>query len=202
MNTRLSLYPSVRRRLLLGGALALPWLAACTPKAQYKSIDITGAHYAQDFELPDTEGRVRRLADFKGRAVVLFFGYTQCPDVCPTTLQELTQARQMLGAKGEAVQGIFVTIDPERDTPEVLREYMKSFDASYVALVPSAEQLAVAAKHFKVYYKRVEGKTATSYTMDHTAASFVYDAQGRVRLYTRYGLGAQALADDLKLLLG
>ncbi len=108
----------------------------------------------------------------------------------------------MSGARGAAAQGILVTIDPERDTPEVLREYMKSFDASYVALVPSAEQLAVAAKHFKVYYKKSPGQTPTSYTMDHTAASFVYDAQGRIRLYTRYGLGAQALADDLKLLLG
>ncbi len=193
--------PCLHRRNLLLAGLSVP-LWGCGPKLSFKSIDITGANYAQDFELPDTGGRVRRLADFRGKVVVLFFGYTQCPDVCPTTLQELTQARQLLGAKGEAVQGIFVTIDPERDTPEVLREYMKSFDASYVALVPSAEQLAVAAKHFKVYYKKSPGQTPTSYTMDHTAASFVYDAQGRVRLYTRYGLGAQALADDLKLLLG
>lgn len=190
-----------RRRTLLGAGLTLP-LWGCGPKLHFKSIDITGANYALDFELPDTEGRLRRLADFRGKVVVMFFGYTQCPDVCPTTMQELTQARQMLGAKGDAVQGIFVTIDPERDTPEVLREYMKSFDTSYVALVPQAEQLATVAKDFKVYYKKSPGQTPSSYTMDHTAASFVYDAQGRIRLYTRYGLGAQALADDLKLLMG
>ena len=138
---------------------------------------------------------------FRGQAVVLFFGYTQCPDVCPTTLQELSQARQLLGPLGDRVQGVFVTLDPERDTPDVLRAYMQSFDAANVALVPNAEQLAQAAKNFKVYYKKTEGKTPTSYTMDHTAASFIFDPQGRIRLYTRYGLGAQALADDLRLLL-
>ena len=188
-----------RRRLM--GAAVLPWLVACGDKLSFKSIDITGANYALDFDLPDTEGRARRLSDFQGKAVVLFFGYTQCPDVCPTTLQELTQARQLLGPLGDRVQGLFVTIDPERDTADVLRAYMKSFDPSYVALVPSSDQLAQAAKHFKVYYKKSEGKTPTSYTMDHTAASFVYDPQGRIRLYTRYGLGAQALADDLRLIL-
>ena len=188
------------RRTWLAATAATACLAACDSKPAFQSIDITGANYAQDFELPDTEGRVRRLADFKGKVVVLFFGYTQCPDVCPTTLTELTQARQLLGPLGERVQGVFVTLDPERDTPEVLRNYMQSFDPSYVALVPSAEQLAQAAKHFKVYYKKSEGKTPTSYTMDHTAASFIFDAQGRIRLYTRYGLGAQALADDLRLL--
>ena len=191
---------SLQRRHLLGAAL-LPWLGACGDKLSFKSIDITGANYALDFDLPDTEGRARRLSDFQGKAVVLFFGYTQCPDVCPTTLQELTQARQLLGPLGDRVQGLFVTIDPERDTADVLRAYMQSFDPSYVALVPSSVQLAQAAKHFKVYYKKSEGKTPTSYTMDHTAASFVYDPQGRIRLYTRYGLGAQALADDLRLIL-
>jgi protein SCO1 len=191
----------LKRRTLLSITAAAGLLSACDgAKLAFKSIDITGANYAQDFELPDTEGRVRRLADFKGKVVVLFFGYTQCPDVCPTTLTELTQARQLLGPLGERVQGVFVTLDPERDTPEVLRRYMQSFDPSYVALVPNAEQLAQAAKHFKVYYKKSEGKTPTSYTLDHTAASFIFDDQGRIRLYARYGLGAQALADDLKLL--
>jgi protein SCO1/2 len=191
----------ILRRTLLTATAAASLLAACdSAKPAFKSIDITGANYAKDFELPDTEGKVRRLADFKGKVVVLFFGYTQCPDVCPTTLTELTQARKLLGPLGERVQGVFVTIDPERDTPEVLRQYMQSFDPGYVALVPNAEQLAAAAKHFKVYYKKAEGKTPTSYTMDHTAASFVFDAQGHIRLFTRYGLGAQALADDISLL--
>jgi protein SCO1/2 len=190
-----------RRRRYLWACLSGLGLAACGQKLAFKSIDITGANYARDFELPDTEGKIRRLADFKGKVVVLFFGYTQCPDVCPTTLQELTQARQLLGPLGERVQGIFVTIDPERDTPEMLRNYMQSFDPGYVALVPNAQQLEQAAKDFKVYYKKAAGKTPTSYTMEHTAASFVFDPQGRIRLFTRYGLGAQALADDLKLLL-
>jgi protein SCO1/2 len=189
------------RRRYLWACLSGLGLAACGQKPAFKSIDITGANYARDFELPDTEGKMRRLADFKGKVVVLFFGYTQCPDVCPTTLQELTQARQLLGPLGERVQGIFVTIDPERDTPEMLRNYMQSFDPGYVALVPNAQQLEQAAKDFKVYYKKAAGKTPTSYTMEHTAASFVFDPQGRIRLFTRYGLGAQALADDLKLLL-
>ena len=189
-----------RRRVLIAGVAGLG-LVACAPKEAFKSIDITGANYARDFELPDTEGKLRRLADFKGKVVVLFFGYTQCPDVCPTTLQELTQARQLMGPLGDRVQGIFVTIDPERDTPEMLRNYMQSFDPGYVALVPNAQQLEQAAKDFKVYYKKAAGKTPTSYTMEHTAASFIFDPQGRVRLFTRYGLGAQALADDLKLLL-
>ena len=190
-----------RRRRYLWACLSGLGLAACGQKPAFKSIDITGANYARDFELPDTEGKIRRLADFKGKVVVLFFGYTQCPDVCPTTLQELTQARQLLGPLGNRVQGIFVTVDPERDTPEMLRTYMQSFDPGYVALVPNAQQLAQAAQDFKVYYKKAAGKTATSYTMEHTAASFVFDPQGRIRLFTRYGLGAQALADDLKLLL-
>ena len=189
-----------RRRILIAGVAGLA-LAACAPREAFKSIDITGANYARDFELPDTEGKLRRLADFKGKVVVLFFGYTQCPDVCPTTLQELTQARQLMGPLGDRVQGIFVTIDPERDTPELLRNYMQYFDPGYVALVPNAQQLEQATKDFKVYYKRSAGKTPTSYTMEHTAASFIFDPQGRVRLFTRYGLGAQALADDLKLLL-
>jgi protein SCO1/2 len=189
------------RRRYLWACLSGLGLAACGQKPAFKSIDITGANYARDFELPDTEGKIRRLADFKGKVVVLFFGYTQCPDVCPTTLQELTQARQLLGPLRDRVQGIFVTIDPERDTPEMLRNYMQSFDPGYVALVPNAQQLEQAAKDFKVYYKKAAGKTPTSYTMEHTAASFVFDPQGRIRLFTRYGLGAQALADDLKLLL-
>ena len=191
----------LRRRAILGLAMATTVLSACQDTTSFKSIDITGANYALDFEMPDAQGRTRRLADFQGKAVVLFFGYTQCPDVCPTTLQELTQARQLLGPLGDRVQGVFITLDPERDTAELLRAYMGSFDQSYVALVPNADQLAQAAKHYKVYYKKVDGKTPTSYTIDHTAASFIYDPQGRIRLYTRYGLGAQALADDLRRLL-
>jgi protein SCO1 len=194
-----------RRSLLhaLAAAGAASWLVACTDgKPQFKAVDLTGADYAKDFRLTDANGQVRSLQDFRGKAVVVFFGFTQCPDVCPTTLAEIMQARQLLGADGSKVQGVFITVDPERDTPEVLRAYMANFDPSFVALRGTPEETAAVAKDFKVYYKKVEGKTPGAYTMDHSAASFVYDPQGRLRLYTRYGTGPQALADDLKLLLG
>ncbi|HSV34897.1 MAG TPA: SCO family protein [Ramlibacter sp.] len=181
---------------------AITGLAACTDsKPQFKAIDVTGADYAKDFQLPDHNGKMRSLKDFQGKLVVMFFGYTQCPDVCPTTMTELAEARKLLGADGEKVQGVFVTIDPQRDTPEVLKGYMANFDPTFVALRGSPEQLAAMAKDFKVFYKKVEGKTPTSYTMDHSAASLVYDTRGRLRLYTRYGSGAPALASDLQLLL-
>ena len=177
-------------------------LGACTEgKLQFSSIDMTGADYARDFRLTDHTGKPRSLADFKGKIVVLFFGYTQCPDVCPTTLTELSQVKQLLGADADKLQVLLVTVDPQRDTPEVLKAYMANFDPAFLALRGSVEELAAMAKDFKVYYKRTEGKTPTSYSMDHSAASYVYDTQGRLRLYTRYGSGVQALASDIKLLL-
>jgi protein SCO1/2 len=164
-------------------------------------VDITGADYAQDFALPDQFDKPRTMADFKGKAVVIFFGFTQCPDVCPTAMADLVEVKKLLGADGDKVQGIFITIDPERDTPLVLKAYLGNFDPMFIALRGSAEQTAAVAKHFKVHYKKVEGKTPGSYTMDHSAGSYVLDPQGRIRLYTRYGSGAQALAEDIKLLL-
>jgi protein SCO1/2 len=200
MNRRNAL-SSITAGLFVSAAGGL--LAACTEAKPppFQAVDVTGAEYARDFQLPDHNGRVRGLKDFKGKLVVLFFGYTQCPDVCPTTMAELAEAKKMLGPDGDKVQGLFVTLDPERDTPEVLKRYMANFDPDFIALRGTPEQLAATAKDFKVYYKKAEGKTPTSYTMDHSAASFVYDAQGRLRLYARYGGGAQALASDLKLLL-
>jgi protein SCO1/2 len=177
-------------------------LSACgESKPQFKAIDLTGADYARDFQLVDQNGQQRSLKDFRGKLVVLFFGYTQCPDVCPTTMAELAEAKKLLGAEGAKVQGLFVSLDPERDTPEVLKAYMASFDPAFLALRPMPEQLVALAKEFKIYYKKVEGKTPTSYSIDHTAASYVYDTQGSLRLYTRYGTGPQALASDLQLLL-
>jgi protein SCO1/2 len=170
-------------------------------KPQFKGIDLSGADYAKDFQLTDHNGRSRSLKDFSGNLVVVFFGYTQCPDVCPTTMSELAEAKKLMGKDGDKVQGLFVTVDPERDTPEVLKGYMANFDPTFLALRGTPEQLAAVAKEFKVYYKKAEGPTPTSYTMDHSAASYVYDTQGRLRLYTRYGSGAQALASDLQLLL-
>jgi protein SCO1/2 len=190
----------LRRALLV---LCAALLAACGDAAspQFKGIDITGADYAQALSLPDTDGRMRSLTDFRGKVVVLFFGYTQCPDVCPTTMAELAAVRQSLGAEGADVQGVFVTLDPERDTPEVLKAYVGNFSPDFVALRGDAEQTRAAAKAFKVYFAKVPGSTPGSYTLDHTAGSYVFDRQGRVRLFTRYGTGADALAADLKILL-
>jgi protein SCO1/2 len=180
----------------------LSGLGGCSPdKPQFKSIDITGADYAQGFTLTDQFGQVRSLSDFQGKIVVVFFGYTQCPDVCPTSLQELAHTKRLLGKDGDKLQGVFVTVDPERDTAELLKTYMANFDPSFVAFVPTQAQLAQVAKDYKVYYKKVDGKTPTSYTMDHSAGSYIYDTQGRVRLYSRYGAGAATLAADIKALL-
>jgi protein SCO1/2 len=192
-------------RLLAQGAVALvaaATLAGCMEsRPQFRAVDITGADYAKEFRLVDANGQSRSLRDFAGKAVVVFFGFTQCPDVCPTTLVELAQAKKLLGADGDKVQGVFITVDPERDTPEVLKAYMANFDPSFVALRGTPEQLAAVAKDFKVYYKKAEGKTPTSYSMDHSAASFVYDPQGRLRLYMRYGTGVPAMVSDVKTLL-
>ena len=183
-------------------ALSLVGLSACSePKPAFKAVDITGADYAKELNLTDQNGQVRKLKDFSGKLVVVFFGYTQCPDVCPTTMQELAEVKGLLGPDGDKLQAVFVTVDPERDTTELLKAYVENFDASFVALRPTQEQLPAIAKEFKIYFKRVEGKTPTSYTMDHSAGSYTFDTQGRVRLFNRYGMGAQALADDFKLLL-
>lgn len=191
-----------RRHALLTFAGGLAVLAGCAEsKPQFKAVDITGADYAKDFALPDTDGKVRSLKDFAGKAVVVFFGYTQCPDVCPTTLGEIAAAKKLLGADGAKVQGVLITVDPERDTPQILKAYVGNFGTDFVALRGTPEQTAQVAKDFKVYYKKAEGKTPGSYLMDHSAASYIYDPQGRLRLYSRYGSGPQALADDLKLLL-
>lgn len=192
-----------RRHLILAPLALLP-LAACermASKPQFKAVDITGADYAQGFDLPDANGQRRTLADFKGQVVVVFFGFTHCPDVCPTTLLELAAVKKRLGADGEKVQGVFITVDPERDTPPLLKAYVENFGAGFVALRGTPEETRALAKAFKVFYAKVPGKTEDSYTMDHTAASYVFDTQGRVRLFTRYGSGAEALAADLKLLL-
>lgn len=188
--------------LVLVTLLVMAGLWACSPEqAAFKGVDITGADYAKDFSLADQNGQTRSVKDFAGKAVVVFFGYTQCPDVCPTTLQELLEVRRLLGADGDKLQAVFITIDPERDTQELLKAYMANFDPSFVALRPTPEQLQPLLRDFKIYAKKVEGKSASSYTMDHSAQSYFYDPQGRLRLYNRYGSGAQALADDARLLI-
>jgi protein SCO1/2 len=177
-------------------------IASCSEqKPGFAAIDLTGADYARDFALTDHNGQPRSLKDFAGKVVVLFFGYTQCPDVCPTSMTELAEVKRQLGPDGARVQGLFVTVDPERDTPAVLKAYMANFDPTFLALYAPPEALAALAKEYKVYFKQVVGKTATSYSMDHSAGSYVYDTHGKLRLYTRYGSGAAALVADIRLLL-
>ena len=189
------------RRFLLS-VLTVVALAACSPeKPKFNAIDITGADYAKGFTLTDQNGQSRSLSDFKGKVVVLFFGYTQCPDVCPTSMTELVEIKRLLGPDGDKLQGVFVTVDPARDTAELLKAYVANFDPTFVAFVPTLEQLVGVAKDYKIYYKRVEGKTPTSYTVDHSAGSYVYDTQGNLRLYSRYGAGAQVLAQDIQTLI-
>ena len=196
-----------RRTLILAGlAAAAGSLVACDAgkggKAAFRSIDITGAEYARELKLPDADGRPRSLDEFKGKVALVFFGYTQCPDVCPTTLGEIATIRKSLGADGQRVQPIFVTVDPERDTPEILKAYMASFGDDCIALRGNEEQIRAAAKHFKVFYSKVPGKTAESYTVDHTAGTYVFDTQGRIRLFARHGTPADALGADIRALLG
>lgn len=175
---------------------------ACSPKGpKFQGVDLTGAEYGRDLPLADQYGKERSIKDFAGKAVVVFFGYTQCPDVCPTSMSELAEVKRSLGADGDKLQGIFVTVDPERDTAEMLKGYMASFDPSFIALRGTPEQLVAVAKDFKIYFKRVDGQTPTSYTMDHSAGSYVYDTKGRLRVYHRYGAGVQSLAADVRALL-
>ena len=194
-----------RRRELLTWAGASTLLAACGaepgPKPAFKAVDLTGADYAKDFQLPDTDGKVRGIADFEGKAVIVFFGYTQCPDACPTTLAEIAEAKRLLGPDGAKVQPVLISLDPERDKPEVLKAYVGNFGPDFIALRGTPEQTAAVAKNFKVFFRKSPGSTPGSYTMDHSAASYVYDPKGRLRLYVRYGGGAQPLADDLRLVL-
>ena len=187
------------------GAMAMGSMAVLTAcseqKPSFASVDVTGANYAKDFELTDHNGQVRHLTDFKGKVVVMFFGFTQCPDVCPTSMAELAEVKQLLGKDGDRLQRLFVTVDPERDTAPVLKAYMGNFDPTFLALSTTPDKLAALAKDYKVYYKKVEGKTPTSYTMDHSAGSYIYDPQGNLRLFTRYGSGAKVLASDIAQLL-
>lgn len=198
---------TICRSALLAVALSAA-LAGCdkpgvstSPKVAFHGADITGAEYARTLALPDVNGQPRTLGDFKGKVTVVFFGYTQCPDVCPTTMTELAQVKKSLGADGDKLQAVFVTIDPERDTPEILKSYMASFDPSFVALRGTLEQTQAAAKEFKVYFAKVPGKTEGSYTMDHSAGAFILDTKGNVRLFERYGAGADGLTADVKALI-
>ena len=185
------------------GLLSLAFaLAACGPtKPQFEGVDITGADYAHDFHLTDAGGKPRSLADYRGKLVVMFFGYTQCPDVCPTTMSDLKSVMLMLGSDADRVQVLFVTLDPERDKPALLAQYVPAFDRRFVGLYADEATTARTAKEFKVFYQRVPGPTPTSYTFDHTAGTYVFDTQGRIRLFLRQGQSASSITHDLKQLL-
>jgi len=184
-------------------AALLVILTACSPKPEFKNIDITGSTaFGKDFSLVDPDGKVRTLADFKGKVVVMFFGYTQCPDVCPTTLTEMQQVMTLLGPQSDNVQVLFVTVDPARDTDVILKQYVPAFDPRFLGLRPANEAgLEKVTKDFKIYYKKVPGSSPGSYTIDHTAGSYAFDPEGHLRLYIKHAQGPETLAHDLKELL-
>lgn len=189
-----------RRFLCLIGAILV--LAACQKSPQtFHNTDITGVDYGKNFSLTDHTGKQRTLSDFKGKAVVLFFGYTQCPDVCPTTLAELAGAMKQLGPQAEKVQVIFVTVDPERDTQELLAQYAPAFDPRFLGMRGDLSATQQIAKDFKVFFQKNLGKQPGTYTIDHTGAAYVFDPQGRLRLFMRNGQPVQTIVDDLKIIL-
>ncbi|MEO8508024.1 MAG: SCO family protein [Betaproteobacteria bacterium] len=185
--------------------LALIVLAAamgCSPEGpKFKSSDITGSSFGRDFALTDHTGKPRTLADYRGKAVVVFFGYTQCPDVCPTTLSTLAETMKQLGPDAERVQVVFITVDPERDTQALLAQYVPAFDPRFVGLSGDAAATERVAKEFKIIYQKQPGATPSSYTVDHSAGVYVFDPQGRLRLYMSHGQGPDVFAHDLKALL-
>lgn len=190
-------------RLLLA-LFVLVNLTACerapTPPV-FQATDITGAAFARDFRLTDHNGQVRTLADFKGKAVAMFFGYTHCPDVCPTTLSDFAAALKQLGSDAARVQVIFVTVDPERDTPAILKQFVPAFDPGFLGMSTDPVSLKALAKEYKVVYEKASAKAADDYLIDHSAGTYVYDPQGRLRLLMAYGSSPDMIAQDLKSLL-
>jgi len=196
---------SVRRHALhfvFAVIAACTALAACTPDGpKFQASDVTGATFGRNFNLTDAAGKPRTLADFRGKAVVIFFGYTQCPDVCPTTLAELAEVMKRLGPDADRVQVLFVTVDPERDTADLLSKYVPAFDPRFMGLRGDAAATEAVAKEFKIIYQKQPGATPGSYTMDHSAGTYIFDPQGRLRLYVSYGQGPEVFAHDLRELL-
>jgi protein SCO1/2 len=194
----------MRLRSFFALCAAVLALSACGEKAEpvaFQNTDVTGLAYGKDFSLHDHNGKLRTLADFKGKAVVVFFGFTQCPDVCPTTMMEMSNVMQALGPDADRVQVLFITVDPERDTAALLSQYVPAFDKRFLGLRGDLAETDKVAKEFKVFYQKVPGKTPGSYTMDHTAGSYVFDPQGRIRLFIRHGQSVESITHDLKILL-
>lgn len=178
-------------------------LLGCSPvSVEFSSTDITGSTIGKSFHLTDHNGQTRTLTDFAGKTVVVFFGYMQCPDVCPTSLSTMADVKRLLGPDGDRLQVIFITLDPERDTSALLKSYMQNFDTSFLALCPTEKELKSVVTDFKIYRKQVLGNTPSTYTVDHSAGKFVYDAQGRIRLFAAYGTAPAVIAADIKALMG
>jgi protein SCO1/2 len=191
----------MNRRLFVTALLAAV-LAGCGPsEPAFRSIDVTGADYGRGFKLTDHNGQPRTLADYKGKLVTLFFGFTHCPDVCPTSLSTMKQALTLLGPDAAKVQVLFITVDPERDTAELLANYVPKFDPSFIGLRGDLAATAETAREYKIFYQKVAGAAEGQYTMDHSAGTYVHDAQGRLRLFIRHGETAENIAQDLKALL-
>lgn len=190
-------------RLVLVG-LTVVFLYGCKPPeaAQpFKSTNVTGIETGKNFRLTDHHGKVRTLSDFKGKVVILFFGYTHCPDICPTTLSDLSQAMRLLGPDADKVQVLFITLDPERDTQELLAQYVPAFNPTFIGLYGTPEQTAATATEYRLYYRKEPGKNPGDYTVDHSVGTYIYDQSGKLRLHTSYGQGVDALVHDIKLLL-
>jgi protein SCO1/2 len=184
-------------------ALALG-LSACDrppPTPAFRSTDVSGADFGKDFSLIDFNGQTRTLADFRGKVVVMFFGFTHCPDVCPVTLAEFAQAMKKLGPDADRVQVLMVTVDPERDSPEVLKRYVSAFDPRFLGLTGDSEAIARTAREFKVIVQRNAPGASGNYTVDHSSGTYIFDPTGRLRLYMGYGQGADVLAHDVGELL-
>lgn len=196
---------SSRLRTFLALSVAVFALAACgdksPPAASFVNTDVTGLAYGKGFELTDHTGQKRTLADFKGKAVVVFFGFMHCPDVCPTTMMEMSNVMKVLGPDADRVQVLFITLDPARDTADLLSQYVTAFDPRFLGLLGTQEEIDLTAKEFKVFHEKVASKEPGSYTIDHTAGSYVFDPEGRIRLFIRHGQGVDAILHDLKILL-
>ena len=187
--------------LILGGFAGYVALGKRDSKPAFEAVDVTGVDWGKEFALTDHLGRRRTLADFRGKVVALYFGYTRCPDMCPTTMAKLAQAVRLLGREGEEVQGLFITVDPKRDTPDVLAQYVPSFHPAFIGLYGDRETIARTAKEFKVYFNAQPPNEYGSYTVDHSGYLFVFDREGRLRLLIRPEAMPQSVAHDMRLLL-
>ncbi len=209
MQEEQSLVPAPQRRrfnlaFVLGACLFCGGLlAGCKNEApSFKSTDITGADYGKSLTLTNAStGKPVSLEDFRGKVVLLFFGFTHCPDVCPTTLLKAAEVRKQLGGDAERMQVLFVTVDPERDSAEVLSKYVPAFDPSFIGLRGDQAETNKAAREFKVFFQKVPNRDGSSYNVDHTAASYILDPEGRLRLFVRHTQPVEEIVSDLRQLL-